>query len=203
MQDMDSTQLALLLVDVQRDFWGPLQSELRFTSFPTNVRTLLATARANHLSVVHTQAVFRADHSDWMLFYGPHGRGPIPCIVGTGGEEIEEFAAPHGDEPVIHKQGFDGFASTDLERVLRERNIKALLIAGLVTSVCVLFTATAAYLRRFVPLIVTDACADSPSKHEATLGTYTGLCFQGVTTAQVQHDLASVVQLAGRFANSS
>jgi nicotinamidase-related amidase len=196
---METTRLALLLVDVQRDFWRPLAGEPHCASFPTNVRTLLATARAHRLDVVHTQALFRADQTDWMLFYRPHGRGLIPCIAGSGGEAIEEFAAPQAGEPVVRKQTFDGFAHTDLERVLRARNIHALLIAGLVTSVCVLFTATSAYLRRLVPIVVTDACADAAERHEAILRFYTGLCFQSVTTAQVQNDLASVVRLAEQF----
>jgi nicotinamidase-related amidase len=196
---MKTSQLALLLVDVQRDFWAPLQNEPRFRSFEANIRALLATARANQLSIIHTQALFSADGSDWMLFYRPHGRGAIPCIAGTDGACIEEFAAPGEGESIILKRTFDGFVNTDLERLLRARHVKALLVAGLVTSVCVLFTATSAYLRRFVPLVVTDACADSPADHDAALRMYSGLCFQSVTTAQVQNDLAAIVQLAGRF----
>src|SRR5947209_8298946 len=108
---METTQLALLLIDVQRDFWAPLRSEPRFSSFPANVRTLLATARANRLPVVHTHALFNADGSDWMLFYRPHGRGSIPCIAGTEGACVEEFAAPQDGEPVIRKQTFDAFVN--------------------------------------------------------------------------------------------
>ncbi len=197
---MDTTQLALLLVDVQRDFWAPLEGEPRFASFPDNVRTLLTTARTHRLCVVHTQAVFQPDGSDWMLFYRPQGRGAIPCIAGSAGVTIEEFALPREGEPVICKQSFDGFLHTELESVLRERNIRAVLLGGLVSSVCVLFTATSAYLRRFVPLVVTDACADEPDRHEATLRHYDGLCFQCVTTAQVKQNLASVVEVARRFA---
>jgi nicotinamidase-related amidase len=197
---MERTQLALLLVDIQRDFWRPHQGDPLFSSFPANVRTLLTAARTQQLAVVHTQAVFSPDRSDWMLFYRPSGRGRIPCIAGSGGEAIEAFAAPQDGEPVIRKQTFDGFVQTDLERVLRERHIQALLVAGLETSVCVLFTATSAYLKRFVPIVVSDACADSVERHEATLRMYSGLCFQSVTTAQVQNDLPSVLRLAEPFA---
>jgi nicotinamidase-related amidase len=203
LKDMEKAHLALLLVDVQRDFWQPLQDAPHVQSFPTNIRTLLATARASHLTIVHTQVVFKADGSDWMLFYGPHGRGQIPCIAGSGGERIEDFAAPRDDEPFIRKQTFDGFVNSELEDLLRARGIKAVLIAGLETSVCVLFTAVSAYLKRFVPLVVRDACADSAEKHEATLRMYAGLCFQMVTTAQVQNDLCSVLNLVERYLPAS
>jgi ureidoacrylate peracid hydrolase len=197
---MDTTQLALLLVDVQRDFWGPLAAEPAFAPFPANIGSLLCMARNHRLTVVHTHAVFQPDQSDWMLFNRPQGRGAIPCIDGTTGIAVEDFAEPRPGEPVIRKQSFDGFLNTELERVLQQWNVKAVLVAGLVTSVCVLFTATSAYLRRFVPLVVADACADEPQKHEAALRMYGGLCFQCVTTAQVRDDLASVVRLAGQFA---
>jgi nicotinamidase-related amidase len=197
---MDTTRLALLLADVQRGFWRPLADEPRFSSFPNNIRTLLATARAHRLAVAHTHAVFQPDASDWMLFYGPHGRGPIPCIAGSVGVAIEDFAAPQVSETVIRKQTFDGFLKTDLERVLSERKIQAVIVAGLVTSVCVLFTATSAYLRGFVPLVVTDAYADSPEHHDAALRMYDGLCFLSVSTAQVEFNLESVIELAASFA---
>jgi nicotinamidase-related amidase len=200
---MKSPQLALLLVDIQRDFWGPLAHESQFTSFPANTRALLGTARAHQLPVVHTQAVFKADGADWMLFYRPVGRGRIPCVEGSGGVAIEDFAAPQAGEPVIRKQTFDGFANTDLEHVLRARNINALMIAGLETSVCVLFTANSAYLRRLVPIVVSDACADTPERHEATLRMYSGLCFQSVTTAQVQENLSAVLGLAEPFVETA
>jgi nicotinamidase-related amidase len=196
---MESTQFALILVDVQHDFWAPLRDAPEHAAFPANVRALLAAARANRLSVVHTHAEFNPDGSDWMLFYGPGKRGDIPCIAGTPGAAVEEFAQAHPGEPVIRKRTFDGFAYTDLETVLRERGIQAVLVAGLVTSVCVLFTTTSAYLRRFVPIVVSDACADWPGCHEAALRMYTGLCFQSVKTAEVQADLAGVLRLAGRF----
>jgi nicotinamidase-related amidase len=198
---MDKAQLGLLLIDVQRDFWRPLLAAPHAQMFPANIRTLLDTARANGLTVVHTQAVFQPDGTDWMLFYRPQGRGRIPCVASTGGEEFEEFAAPRDGEPVIRKQTFDGFAQTDLEDVLRARGVRAVLIAGLETSVCVLFTAMSAYVRRLLPLMVRDACADSPDRHDAALRLYDGLCFRSISTAEVQADLASVVELAGRFAD--
>jgi nicotinamidase-related amidase len=196
---VDTNQLALLLVDIQRDFWRPLAAEPRCAPFPANVASLLAAARALRLPVIHTHASFAADGSDWMLFYRPEGRGNIPCIAGTDGAAVEEFAAPAAGEPIILKKTFDGFVATDLEHELHVRNIRAVLIAGLVTSVCVLFTATSAYVRNIVPILVHDACADMPADHDATLRRYTGLCFQSVTTGQVRDDLASVLRLAERF----
>ncbi len=62
-------------------------------------------------------------------------------------------------------------------------------------------TATSAYLRRIVPIVVTDACADEPSRHEAVLSMYGDLCFKAVTTSQVAGEWAHVMALVEQFAD--
>lgn len=197
---MDPEQVALILVDIQRDFWGPLKDHPEHTAFPGNVEALLSEARSRGLTVVHVRSEFDPDRSNWMLFYRPEGRGEIPCIAGTEGTRFEGFAAPISGEKTVEKKVFDGFVGTDLEEYLRGRGVRAALISGLETSVCVLFTATSAYLRRIVPLVVSDACADEPSRHRSTLSMYGDLCFKEVTTSQVVGDWASVMALVERFA---
>lgn len=196
---MDPHQIALILVDIQRDFWQPLKEYPQFAAFANNVDSLISEARARGVYIVHVHSLFKPDRSNWMLFYRPQGRGLIPCISGTEGALFENFAAPTSDEVIIHKQTFDGFVGTDLEQILRAQNVKMALIAGLETSVCVLFTATSAYLRRIVPLVVSDACADEPSRHNSTLQMYSDLCFKTVTTSQIKRDWMSVVSLAEQF----
>ena len=198
---MDPEQVALVLVDIQRDFWKPLKEHPEFSSFPGNVETLLSEARTRGLTVVHVHSAFDPDRSNWMLFYRPEGRGEIPCIAGTEGTRFEGFAAPMPGEKMVRKETFDGFVRTDLEEYLKRRGVKAALISGLETSVCVLFTATSAYLRRIVPLVVTDACADEPSRHEAALSMYGDLCFKAVTTSQVAGEWAHVMALVEQFAD--
>ena len=55
---------------------------------------------------------------------------------------------------------------------LRENGKRVLLVAGLVTSVCVLFTAASAAQLGFLAVVVEDCCADRPEKHERTLDGY-------------------------------
>ena len=198
---MAAGKVALVLIDIQRDFWSPLKDHPEFASFPGNVETLLHEARSRGLTVVHVHSAFDPDRSNWMLFYRPEGRGEIPCIAGTEGAQIEVFASPLPGEKMVEKETFDGFVGTDLEELLKGLGVNAALIAGLETSVCVLFTATSAYLRRIVPLVVSDACADEPSRHEAALSMYGDLCFKAVTTSQVAGDWAQVMALVEQFAD--
>lgn len=196
---MKSEQIALILIDIQTDFWPPLSKHQEFKTFPDNITNMLKKSRDRGLTVIHVRSVFKADRSDWMLFYRPEGRGEIPCIEGTGGIEIEDFAAPVKGETVVEKQTFDALVNTELVGILKEKRVKAALVVGMETSVCVLFTATSLYLRDIVPLVVSDACADEPGRHETTLNMYKDLCFKTVTTKEVNDNWLSVIKIVEQF----
>src|SRR3954453_20557951 len=160
---------ALLLIDVQRDFW-PDSMAARFPSFPANVERLLAFCRAEGLEVVHLRAQFLPDMSDWMAAYILRGR--TPCVAGTVGVETLPFPVEHPGESVILKQAFDGFQTRELEEHLRRTGKRFLFAAGLVTSMCVLFTIASATQRGFLTAIVEDCCADRPDAHQHALDRY-------------------------------
>jgi nicotinamidase-related amidase len=160
---------ALVLVDLQNDFWSA-DAESTAPELPDRVAKLLAYARSEGLTVVHVRARFRPDGSDWMARY--RLRGWIPCIEGTPGADTLPFAVELPDEPVVVKHSFDGFLGTDLDEVLASRGIRGLLIAGLVTSTCVLFTASTATQRGYLVSVVADCCSDRAESHHATLAAY-------------------------------
>ncbi|HLF31796.1 MAG TPA: isochorismatase family protein, partial [Xanthomonadales bacterium] len=120
--------LALILVDVQYDFWQPFQALPHLATFPAKLTKLLQLARAKNLTIIHTQAWFKPDRSDWMLFYRPEGRGKVPCIAETVGAQFTEFATPQPGELIIQKQTFDGKTGGEIiaagEWKLEERRLK-------------------------------------------------------------------------------
>lgn len=85
-------------------------------------------------------------------------------------------------EPVFSKQTFNAFSNVELEKRLRAHRHRFVLIAGLVTSVCVLTTATAAAEKGLLVAVVGDACADRPERHKATLTGYPFI-FETTTSA--------------------
>ena len=165
----ESASAALVLVDVQNDFVDPGLAELG-TGYTDRVATLLAHVRAAGVPVVHVHSVFAPDGSDWMRRYRPRGR--IPCVTGTDGVEVRPEATPLAGEPVVVKQTFDAFIRTGLDTLLRDLQVEAVLVAGLVTSTCVLFTATSAMQRGYTVGVVEDATADQPSVHARVLKRY-------------------------------
>ena len=162
-------QAALLLVDVQRDFLSSSLAELG-AGYPERVARLLDLARTAGLLVVHVHSFFAPDQSDWMRRY--RARGRIPCVRGTEGAEVVMEALPVEGEQVVEKQAFDGFLRTDLQARLRSAGVEVVLVAGLVTSTCVLFTATSAMQLGYQVAVVEDATADQPSVHDRVLAQY-------------------------------
>ena len=162
-------QFALLVIDIQRDFWSRRLAD-SFPDFPANIDRMLSLCRSEGLEIVHLRASFKPDMSDWMPRY--RLREHIPCVAGTEGVETLPFATEKPGEVVIVKQTFDGFHTTNLLPYLRSTGKRFLLTAGLVTSVCVFLTTASAAQLGFLTAVVEDCCADNPSMHEHTLESY-------------------------------
>ncbi len=143
---------------------------IAFPEFDKNVATLLALCRNQGIDVVHLRAQFRKDQSDWMVRYRLDGE--TPCVEDTAGAKIFEFASESGNEPVIVKQTFDGFLNDELQAWLQAHGKRYVLVAGLVTSVCVLLTAASAAQRGYLVSVVEDCCADNLEAHVHTLERY-------------------------------
>ena len=163
-------QFALLLIDVQRDFWSERAAHVH-PDFPANIAALLTLCRREGIDIIHLRASFRTDRSDWMPTYLLRGR--TPCVQGTAGIEPLPFASEHVGETIIPKHTFDGFQNSELEQVLHQRGKRFVLTAGLLTSTCVLLTTASAMQKGFLVALVEDCCADEPNAHKHTLDRYT------------------------------
>lgn len=178
---------ALLVIDMQGDFLlpggfgealGNDVSHLQRTIAPT--RAVLDAARGAGLLVVHTREGHRADLSDCPPAKRAHGReglrigdpGPRGRILvrGETGWDFVPELAPRPGEPVIDKPGKGAFHATDLEAVLRNAGVEALLVAGVTTEVCVQSTVREANDRGFRCLVLADCVASYfPEYHRVTL----------------------------------
>jgi len=73
---------------------------------------------------------------------------------------------------VVEKHRYSGFHQTDLELLLRVRNIQTVVPCGVATNVCVESTARDAFMRDFHVVFPSDASATYyEAAHVATLNT--------------------------------
>jgi len=118
-------------------------------------------------------------------------------IEGTWNTDIVPELAPEPGDVLVSKQRYSGFFRTELDDVLREREIKNLVFVGWTTSVCVESTLRDAFFRDYRCVVLSDCTGEvvgsdlTRTNHEASLLLIEGL-FGWVT------DSASLVQALAR-----
>ena len=86
------------------------------------------------------------------------------------GRELARLLKPEPDDLSVLKPRHSAFYGTPLEFLLEELEIERLVIVGLVTEMCVLFTAQDAYVRKFDLWVPEDCVASAdPAVHARTL----------------------------------
>ena len=174
--EFDLVTTALGMIDMQRDFVEPggfgemlgnNVSLLRSSIEPC--KAVLETARKVGFFVIHTREGHRQDLAD--LPQNKKKRGHLKTVIGNvgpmgrimglgeGGHDIITELYPIAGEPVIDKPGKGAFYDTDLLGVLRNRNIKTLIVCGVTTEVCVHTTVREANDRGFNALVPEDCTA--------------------------------------------
>jgi nicotinamidase-related amidase len=75
------------------------------------------------------------------------------------GRNVVRLLKPGSEDYYVLKPHRSAFYSTTLEILLRELQIKKLLVTGVTTDICVLFTANDAYMRGFEIYVPSDCVA--------------------------------------------
>ena len=127
---------ALLLIDIQYFYYPGGKSELvNPVEAGLNAKKLLEKFRAKGSLVVHVR----------------HNSEP--------GGKIHEDVKPLEGEKVISKDEVNAFNGTDLLEYLKSHGIEKLVIAGMMTHMCVEAATRAAHDHGFDCTVVQDACA--------------------------------------------
>ena len=178
---------ALIIIDMQRDFLEPggfgetlgNNVSLLKAAVPP-LKEVLAAARKSGMLVIHTREGHRPDLSDAPKHKVERGEpslrigqpGPMGRILvrGEPGHDIIPELYPVEGEPVIDKPGKGAFYQTDLELMLKNREIDTLFVCGVTTEVCVNTTVREANDRGFRCIVLSDCCASYfPEFHAAGL----------------------------------
>lgn len=156
---------ALLLVDMQNDFLdGPGMRPSKRVIVRGAARLLSAWRRAGR-PVGHVVLTVDAAGERRM----PHWKrdGVVKCVEGTPGHAEPEAVRAREGEPVFHKTFYSGFQDPGLEKWLRSKGVKGVVLAGVQMHACVRATARAAYALGFEVTIADDACGSDEPIHAA------------------------------------
>ena len=177
---IDQQRTALIIIDMQRDFCESsgyadnMGLDYQILRKPIkNIQKLLDWARSNKILVIHTREGHRSDLTDLSEIkkkrtydlkseigsFGPMGR---LMIRGAYGHDIIDEIKPITGEPIIDKPGYSAFAYTDLELILKNHDIKNLIITGVTTEVCVSSTFRQATDLGFYCITIQDAWTKDP-----------------------------------------
>jgi nicotinamidase-related amidase len=82
---------------------------------------------------------------------------PVAFSLGAGGKpaDIAKDLAPTPNEPVV-SSGVDKFAGTDLEKFLKDKGIKTVIVVGTAAHGAVLYTASGAAMRGMEVIVPVD-----------------------------------------------
>jgi nicotinamidase-related amidase len=137
---------ALLVIDIQNDYFpGGAFPLVEPDAAAAKAAALLEAFRDGDEPVVHLQHLS-----------GPEDPFFVP---GTPGADIHASVAPADGETVLQKAQPNGFLGTGLEEELRGRGVDELVVAGMMSSMCVDATVRAAADKGFAVQLVHDACA--------------------------------------------
>ena len=168
---------ALLVIDMQRGF---LESGAALEVPPgreliPRISRLVDFCRQVHVPVIFTEFVYSTAVP--CLRGDPFGPEHLPsetgkptgfgypssnCLIGEQGvnsPDIIPQLAPAKDELVVRAGAYDKFYGTNLDHALRSRDIRYLIITGIMADICVNCTLLSASTREYRVTAVTDAVA--------------------------------------------
>jgi len=166
----------LLMVDIQNDYFpGGAMELVGSEEAARNAAKVLQEFRRRGWPVIHMQHVSVRPGATFFL-------------PNTPGVEIHGSVAPQDGETVFQKHYPNCFRETPLLDHLRKHNMRQLVVAGMMTHMCVDTTVRAAFDLQLECTLIHDACATR------------ALSFGGVTVAAGQVQTSYLAALGGTFA---
>jgi nicotinamidase-related amidase len=164
----ESCPAALLIVDLLNDFSFEDGEALLRATLPAAARVaqLKERAHAAGVPVVYVNDNWGRWRSDL------HGLVEHCLAPGGRGADVVRLLVPGPRDYFVLKPKHSGFFGTTLELLLQHLEARRLIVTGVQTDSCVLFTANDAYLRGYELHVPADCVAANPAARSAAALAY-------------------------------
>ena len=145
---------AVIIIDLLNDFvTGDLKTE-RAQRIVPRLKKLIDAARKCNVPVIYSNDAHLPLDFEVIEKWGKH------AIKGTKGAEVIPELKPSAKDYVVEKRAYSGFYETGLDSLLRGlyqgEGVKAVILGGLHTNICVRHTAADAFFRGYKIIIAKD-----------------------------------------------
>ena len=157
----DESPVALILIDVINDMEFDSGEALFRNALPAarNLAALKQRAHEAGVATIYVNDNFGKWRSDF--------RTQLDHVLDDGvrGEPIAKLLRPAKEDYFVLKAKHSGFYDTQLDLLIDYLHVKTVILAGFTTDICVLFTASDAYLRDLEIIVPPDCCAAAKMEH--------------------------------------
>jgi nicotinamidase-related amidase len=151
---------ALIVVDMQNDFVLPGAPACVAGAYATlpKIREALTFWRQASWPVIYLYREYRRDGSDIEVTrLESFLRGKPICLPGSEGAKIVQSIAPQAGDYQVMKNRFSGFMDTELDFILRRRNVESIVVCGTQYPCCVRSTLVDGLCYGYSTTCLTDA----------------------------------------------
>ena len=155
-----NSKIALLIIDMISDFEFEDGQQLLRNALPSarNILRLKKRARAARIPTIYVNDNFGQWRSDFRQLVHR-------CLnEAVRGESVTRLLMPDDQDYFVLKPAHSGFFSTPLQTLLQLIGVETIVLTGVSSHQCVLFTAADAYIRNYQLVVPRDCVAASNAK---------------------------------------
>lgn len=168
---------ALLLIDTINDLEFPGGEKVLpwAEKLASRLHAFRGKARRAQMPVIYVNDNFGQWRSDFAEVFTHATRRS------ARGRQVSEKLKPGHSDYFILKPRHSAFFATSLVPLLDDLKIKRLILTGMATNLCVLFTAHDAHMHKYPVLVLSDCCAaESDFDHNLALSQLERFCNAGI-----------------------
>lgn len=156
---------ALLIIDMLNDFVEP-RAPLEVPeaqNIVSNIQDRIKKARRQKIPVVYVCDAHAPNDPEFRVW-------PRHAVRGTRGAQVVSELKPQKKDFMVPKVTYSSFFKTKLDGLLKKLKPKELILTGVCTEICVLYTAVDALARGYAIEVPSDCVAGlTPEGHEFAL----------------------------------